>query len=143
MQISNWALNQLQHKFNRNQQNNQQNSNTSSPTNNSSNSNSKTNITIVVPYIQCIGEKVKKVCKAKGIQVHFKGTITLRTLLVRPRDKDPKLNKSGVIYHFKCPAINCTEAYIGESGRALGDRIKEHLKTPPPFITTAVQQNAP
>ena len=82
----------------------------------------------MVPYIQGTGEKFKKVCKSKGIQVHFKGTNSLRTLLVTPKDKDPKLHKSGVISHFKCPQINCPEAYIGESGRALEERIKEHLK---------------
>ena len=75
----------------------------------------------------------KNICKAKGIQVPLKGTNTLRTLLVTPMDKDPKLNKSGVTYHFKCPHINGPEAYIGESGRALGDRIKEHLKAPTPI----------
>ena len=42
-------------------------------------------------------------------------------------------NKCGVLYHFKCPQINCTESYIGESGRALGDRIKEHLNAPSPI----------
>ena len=104
----------------------------SSPTDNSNNNN-KRNITIVVPYIQGIGEKVKKVCKAKGIQVHFKCTNTLRTLLARPKDKNPKLNKSGVIYHFKCPQISCSEANIGESGRLLDGRIKEHLKAPSPI----------
>ena len=31
------------------------------------------------------------------------------------------------------PKINCTEGYIGESGRALGDRIEEHLKAPSPI----------
>ena len=76
--------------------------------------NNNRNITIVVPFIQRTGGKVEKVCKAKGIQVHFRGTNTLRTLLVRPKDKDPKLNKSDVIYHFMCPHINFPEAYIGE-----------------------------
>ena len=85
----------------------------------------------MVPYIQGTGEKVKKVCKAKGIQVHFMGNNTLRTLLVRPKDKDPKLNKSGVIYHFKCPCINCPEAYIGESGRALGTESRSILRPLP------------
>ena len=75
----------------------QQNNNSSSSTNNNNTNNNNRNITMVVPYIQGIGEKVKKVCKAKGIQLHFKGTNTLRTLLVRPKDKDPKLNKSGVL----------------------------------------------
>ena len=123
-QFPNWALNQVQHKFHRNNQPSQQNNNTSILTNNKN----KRNITIVISYIQGTGEKVKKVCKAKDIQVHFKGTNTPRTLLVIPKDKDPKLNKHRVIYHFKYPQINYPEAYIGESGRTLGDRIKEHLK---------------
>ena len=67
------------------------------------------------------------------MQVHFKVTKTLRTLLVTPKDKDPKLYKSGVIYHFKYPHINCPEAYIGESGRTLVDRIKGHHKVPSPI----------
>ena len=57
----------------------------------------------------------------------------LKTLLVKTKDKDNKLQKSRVIYHFKCPNINCPEAYIGESSRAFGDRIKEHLKVPSPI----------
>ena len=50
-----------------------------------------------------------------------------------PKDKDPKLAKSGVIYRYKCPNINCTEQYIQESGRTVGDRYKEHLKAPSPI----------
>ena len=66
--------------------------------------------------------------------MHFKGTNTLRTHLVNPKDKDSKTHKSGIIYHYKCPHINCSEAYIGESGRALGERVKEHLKAPSPIF---------
>ena len=50
-----------------------------------------------------------------------------------PKDKDSKLQKNGVIYKYKCPQINCTEEYIGESGRTFGDRYKEHLKAPSPI----------
>ena len=87
----------------------------------------------MVPFISGTSEKFKKLCKAKGIQVHYKGTNTLRTLLGNSKDKDPKANKTGIIYHYKCPHMNCPEAYIGESGRALGDRVKEHLKGPSPI----------
>ena len=129
-QFPNWALNQLQHKFQRNNQPIQDNNHNSNSTNNNNTSNNNRNITIVVPYIQGTWEKFKKDCKCKGIQVHLKGTNALRTLLVKPKDKDPKLHKISIIYHFKCPHINCPEAYIGESGRALQERIKEHLKAP-------------
>ena len=47
--------------------------------------------------------------------------------------KPKVLHKSGVIYHFKYPHINCPDAYIGESIRALGERIKEHLQAPSPI----------
>ena len=77
--------------------------------------------------------KFKKVCQFKGIQVHFKGTTTLRTLLMAQKGRDNKLQKSGVIYQYKCAHINCPEEYTGESGMELGDRIKEHLKAPSPI----------
>ena len=89
--------------------------------------------TIVVQYIPNTSEKFKKVCKRKGIQVHFKGTNTLRTALGNPKDKDPKANQTGIIYYYQCPHINCCSAYIGESGRTLGDRVKEHFKAPSPI----------
>ena len=54
-------------------------------------------------------------------------------MLGNPMDKDPKSNNSGVIYHCKCPHINCPDAYIGESGRTLGEHVKEHLKAPSPI----------
>ena len=49
------------------------------------------------------------------------------------KDKDPKLTKSGVIYRYKCPCINCTEQYIEESGRTLGERYQEHLGASSPI----------
>ena len=78
-------------------------------------------------------DKFKKLCKRRGIQVHFKGTNTLRTALDNPMDKDPKPNQTGVIYQYQCPHINCSSSYIGESGRSLGERVKEHLKAPSPI----------
>ena len=71
----------------------------------------------------------------QGYTSTFEGINTIRTQLVNPKDKDPKLQKSGIIYHYKCPHLNCPEAYIGETGRELGDRVSEHLKAPS-FIYT-------
>ena len=58
-QFPNWALNQLQHKFQRNNQPSQDTNQNSNSTNNT-NSNNR-NITTVVPYIQGTGEKLRKV----------------------------------------------------------------------------------
>ena len=77
--------------------------------------------------------KFRRTCNKKGIQVHFKGSNTMKDLLMTPKDKDSKLQKSGVIYQYKCPTINCPVEYIGETGRVFGDRFKEHLKAPSPI----------
>ena len=76
---------------------------------------------------------VKKLCRNKGIQVHFRGINTLRTLLSNPKDKAPQNNQTGIICHYKCPHINYPGAYIGETGRSLGERVKEHFKAPSPI----------
>ena len=50
-----------------------------------------------------------------------------------PKDKDPILKRSGVIYRIKCNRVECNEEYIGESARNFGERFKEHLKAPSPI----------
>ena len=130
-----WALNQWEHKFKHPSQdtttNNTNTNNSTSNKNQDSNNNYKT--TIAVPYIPNTADSFKKLCKRRGIQVHFKVTNTLRTTLGNPKDKDPKTNQTGVIYQYQCPHIHCSSSYIGESGRSLGERVKEHLKAPSPI----------
>ena len=92
------------------------------------NSNNHKNITIVLPYIQDIGERFKKACHSRDTQVHFKGTHTLKTILVKPKDKDNKLQKIGVIYHFKCPHNKCLHWRIWEV------IWKQNKRTPEGFI---------
>ena len=53
--------------------------------------------------------------------------------LMAPKDKDPILKKSGVIYRYKCDRVECDEEYIGESSRTFGERFKEHQKDPSPI----------
>ena len=42
--------------------------------------------------------------------------------------KDPisDAQKTGIIYHWECPANNCTTEYIGETNRSLKERISDH-----------------
>ena len=135
-QFPNWAVNRLKQQFqlkhNQNSINNQTEAQSNNNRYNNSNKQNK-NISIVIQYIQGLGEKFKRTFNKQGMQVHFKDTNTVKQLHMTPKDKDPKLAKSGVIYRYKCPNINCTEQYIGESGRTLGDRYKEHLKAPSPI----------
>ena len=46
--------------------------------------------------------------------------------------KDP-IQKSRVIYRYKCNRVECDEECIGESSRAFGERFKEYQKAPSPI----------
>ena len=87
---------------------------------------------MVISYYQGISESMKKTCSEYGVQVYFKGGKTIQNLLMAPKDQDT-IQKSGVIYRYKCDRVECDEEYIGESSRTFGERFKEHLKAPSPI----------
>ena len=62
---------------------------------------------IVVPYYQGLSESIKRTCSKYGVQVHLNGGVTIKNLLVAPKDQDPMLKKSGVIYIYKCDRVDC------------------------------------
>ena len=65
--------------------------------NNNTRSNNK-NISIVGPFRKGLSKKFKMTCNSLGIQKHFKGSNTLCTLLIVPKDKSSICQKSGLIY---------------------------------------------
>ena len=82
---------------------------------------------------QCLCESIKKICGRYGIQTHFKGSNTIRNLLVCPKDKDPMVSKSGAIYWFQCGDLSCDDEYIWETSKTFAERYREHLKDPSPI----------
>ena len=88
---------------------------------------------VVIPYTKGIGKSIKQVYGKYGIQVHFKGNSTIKEALMKPKDQDPRDNKSGVIYSYQRNHLDCNEEYIGETSRTLGERRKEHLRQPSPI----------
>ena len=68
---------------------------------------------IVVPYYQGLSESIKRTYNKYGVQVHLKGGVTIKNLLVTPKDQDPMLKNIGVIYRYKCDRVDCDEEYIG------------------------------
>ena len=83
---------------------------------------------ITIPYIRQLVESFNHTCSKYGIQIHFKGNSTIKQRLMKPKDQDPKENKSGLIYSYRCQDIACDEEYTGETGCTLGERTREHLK---------------
>ena len=157
-----WAICKVQHKVLSNNQEETNNSTPANPSNNNNNlaistqsrdrnnitthnsssgnnpnSNNKANKTtvgqVVIPDTKGIAKSIKQTCCKYGIQVHFKGNTTIKQVLIKPKDQDPKDNKSGIIYSYQCDHLHCDEEYIRETSKTLGERRKEHLKQPSPI----------
>ena len=88
---------------------------------------------MVVPYYKGLSESVKRTCNKHGVQVYFRGGVTIKNLLMASMDQDPMLKNSGVICRYKCDRVEYDEEYIGESSRTFGERFKEHQKASSPI----------
>ena len=95
MQLPPWNVNMLQIKFNHRHNTNQSQSTRHRQHNNNNARNNKKNIFMVVPYARGLSESFKKTWNSLGIQVYFKGSKTICTLLVVPKDKDTICQKVG------------------------------------------------
>ena len=93
----------------------------------------KPKVHTVIPCTSGLCESIKKICGRYSIQTYFKGSYTIRNLLVSPKDKDLMVNQSAAIYWFQCGDLSCDDEYIGETSRTFGERYKEHLKDSSPI----------
>ena len=80
--------------------------------------------TIVLPYIRGFSEAVERMFSPEDVRVVHRPHTTLRQQLVHPKDRIPSTQNSDVIYSIPCSA--CPKVYIGQTGRLLGTRLKEH-----------------
>ena len=122
-----WAPNRVRMKINSTAHKNKNKSRTTQQNNNP-------RPYITVSYYRGLSESIKQRCKNYGVQVYFRGGKTIKNLLMAPKDLDPMMKKSGVIYSYKCGRVECDEEYIGESSRTFGERFKEHQKAPSPIF---------
>ena len=79
--------------------------------------------TAVLLYIKGVSEVLGRCLQQQGVRNVFKSDTTLRSYLVRPKDTLEPGKQDGVVYKIPC---ECGKVYIGETGRAMQDRIKEH-----------------
>ena len=76
----------------------------------------------VLPYVRHVSECIRRIMTPLNIRTCFKPHKTLRSLLVRAKDRTPTSAKSGIVYQVPCGS--CSETYIGQSGRTLTHRLK-------------------
>jgi len=77
------------------------------------------------PHYICVGvsEVLRRCLQQQGVRTVFKSDTTLRSHLVRPKDALEPTKQDGVVYKIPC---ECGKVYIGETGRVMQERIKEH-----------------
>ena len=62
-----------------------------------------------------------------GVAIYHKPTNTLRSLLVKLKDKQEKKDKCGIIY--KVSSGSCDDIYVGDTAPSLGERFTEHINS--------------
>ena len=74
---------------------------------------------VVILYTKGLSEQYRHTLAKYGVRVFFKGTSTIKSLLIHPKDPILGAQKTDIIYHWKCPASYCTAEYIGETHSSL------------------------
>ncbi len=57
---------------------------------------------ITLPYGGPMTVAISRIIHKAGVQVHIKPYNTIRGHLVHPKDKENKVDKTGVVYHIQC-----------------------------------------
>jgi hypothetical protein len=88
-----------------------------------------------------------RIMRGSGISTSFATRGTLREQLVHLKDPLQHLQATGAVYHIACqstPFTECTATYVGETGRATQDRMKDHranTKHPNGLYTSKVKEH--
>ena len=78
--------------------------------------------TVIIPFIGPASFKIQRTLQKANIQVRHSSVTKLHSLLHTHKDKkDPHSNPG--VYKIPC---NCGKVYIGETGRSISTRLKEH-----------------
>ncbi|EFN71472.1 hypothetical protein EAG_11901, partial [Camponotus floridanus] len=78
----------------------------------------------VIPYIKGVSEHFKDVASNLNKSLAYAVPNKLNRFIKAHKDQLPRENLSNVIY--KVPCCDCTASYVGQTGRQLKTRIKEH-----------------
>ena len=81
---------------------------------------------VVVPYVRGPSEGIRRVLRSVGVKCYFKPHSSLGRILSSHKDPVPREKRTGVVYRVPCGA--CSETYVGQTGRTVEHRLKEHKR---------------
>ena len=77
-----------------------------------------------LPYVRGLSEQIRRILDRLEIGVVFKPDSWKASMMVGVKDAVEAGKKSGVVYEIECET--CDKMYIGETGRSIKKRVKEH-----------------
>lgn len=77
-----------------------------------------------LPYVEGLSEKIRKVIQNDQVNIAMKCQNTVKKFFTSTKAKTPRDLESHTVY--KIPCKNCDKFYIGQTGRYLRTRLKEH-----------------
>ena len=77
------------------------------------------------PYVRGVSEAVGCVLTPLGVTVSFRSNMTLKQMLVNPKERIPEHETTAVMYQVPC--ASCPATYVGWTGRALTNDSYEQL----------------
>ena len=80
----------------------------------------------VLPYIKGVTEPLRRILNNNGIRATTRPVKTLQQEFASPKSRPPSDRQTNVVYKIACS--DCTWNYIGETGRCLHTRKKEHIR---------------
>ncbi|BHF79911.1 hypothetical protein SprV_0702303500 [Sparganum proliferum] len=79
-----------------------------------------------LPYIKNVSEAMERIAGELGVGIAHRPTATLRSKIMRLKDRLDVGEQSGVVYQIPCQ--DCPRHYTGQTGRRLSSRITEHKR---------------
>ena len=80
---------------------------------------------LCLPYVRDLSESIERSCRDLNLKIVFQSRRTLHTILSKVKDNPAEEKVKGVVYKIDC---SCGDTYIGETGRTLKVRLKEHKR---------------
>ena len=77
-------------------------------------------------YVAGVAERIKNVLKSYNISTTFKPIGTLRSKLVKVKDKMPREKLSNLVYGIACGSQGCAATHVGETKQSLRGRLDQH-----------------
>ena len=92
-----------------------------------------------LPYIKGLSDEMSRILKKFNINVYIYPYKTIGNILPKIKDSVDNIYKRGAIY--KIPCKDCSNVYVGETGRCFNTRLSEHKRDLKPINLAKLKED--